>query len=78
VLKRAQEKAEAIIAKKDQMKRDFLQRLRYLSNSAAAAEELFSSEDFRHQVIRQFETEESDQPPDEGDGDEGENDPYPQ
>lgn len=78
VLKRAQEKTEAIIAKKDQMKRDFLQKLRQLSHSAAAAEELFSSEEFLHQAAQQFETEESDQPPDEGGEDGGEDERHPQ
>lgn len=71
VLKRAQEKAEAIIVKKDQMKRDFLQRLRQLSHSAAAAEAAFTSEEFLRQAVLHLELEEPEQPPDEDGEDAG-------
>lgn len=66
VLKRAQEKAEAIIGKKDQMKRDFLQRLRQLSHSAAAAEAAFTSEEFIRQAAQRLEQPEAELPPDGG------------
>ena len=71
VLKGAQEKVEAIIAKKDQMKRDFLQRLRYLQRSAMEAEQLFSSDAFLEEVRRRFEPEEAEEPPEPPEGGEG-------
>ena len=52
VLTRAQEKVEAVIRKKAQMREDFLQKLRYLSQSAAAAESEFSSKDFLQEALR--------------------------
>lgn len=74
VLKRAQEKAVAIIAKKDQMKRDFLQRLRQLSHSAAEAEAAFTSEEFLRQAAQRLEPEkpeEPEQPPNDDGGETG-------
>jgi len=71
VLKRAREKAQAIIAKKDQMKRDFLQRLRQLSHSAVEAEAAFTSEEYLVQAARRFESEEPELPPDEDGEDAG-------
>lgn len=74
ILSRAKEKAEAIIQKKAQMKRDFLQRLRQLSHSAATAQAIFSQEDFLQQAAQQLITEEPDDlPPDAPDGDDDNN-----
>lgn len=64
VLERAQEKTEAIIQKKTQMKRDFLQKLRWLSHCAASAEAEFSQEEFRWEAARRMTPE--DVPPDDG------------
>ena len=81
VLLRAAQKAEAIIAKKDQMKRDFLQRLRQLSHSAVEAEKLFTSEEFL-EAARRLETGQQQLPTDpdgeDGGGEDGENDREPQ
>lgn len=67
VLKRAEEKAEAIIHKKDQMKRDFLQCLRQLSYNALSAQALFTSEEFLSQAVRRMNQEDELSPPDDGD-----------
>ena len=64
----------SIIAKKDQMKRDFLQRLRQLSHSAASAEAAFTTEEFLTQARQRVATEEPELPPEgegDGDGDDG-------
>lgn len=63
ILSRAREKAETIIQKKAQMKRDFLQRLRQLSHSAVTAAAMFSQEEFLQQAAQQLMPEEPDTPP---------------
>lgn len=75
ILSRAQEKAEAIIQKKAQMKRDFLQRLRQLSHSAATAAEMFSREDFLQQAAQRLTPEEPEAPPPDDPGGAENNDP---
>lgn len=70
VLLGGMKKARAVIAKKDQMKRDFLHRLRQLSQQAAEAEAEFADEALRREAARLLEPpEEEPLPPEDGDGD---------
>lgn len=50
ILLMAQQRVHAVMQKKEQMKREFLQKLRFLSDRAAAAAEAFWREDFRQEL----------------------------